>query len=155
MSFLKQIEKYFVYALVLIVGITIGGYLFSGVEPRSFLSLNHCESECLTSREFLGLLGSVGIQKFGKVIPLVVKETDKTIVINHPFPQTKVHYVVIPKIDIKDASGIKEGNELYIVDAFAVISQLIRENNLTKYRVITNGPGYQSVAYLHFHLLSN
>ena len=155
MRFIKKFEEYLIYAVVLIAGIIIGGYLFSGVQPRSFINLQRCEDKCLTSREFLGLLGSVGIQKFGKVLPLVIKETDKTIVIRHPFPQSKIHYVIIPKIDIKDMSDIKEGSEPYVIDAFAVMSQIIREDNLTKYRVITNGPGYQSVAYLHFHLLSN
>lgn len=155
MNFLKKLEKNLIYVIVLMVGVVIGGYLFSGVEPRSFLSLHACEEKCLTSRELLGLLGSVGIQKFGNVLPLIVKETDKTVAIKHPFPQARIHYVVIPKTDIKDISDIKEGDELYLVDALAVISELARENDLTKYRVITNGPGYQSVAYLHFHLVAN
>lgn len=155
MQVVKKTEKFLLYAVILISGIIIGGYLFSGVAPRSFLSLHNCENKCLNSREFLGLLGSVGIQKFGSALPLIIKETDKTVAINHPFPQAKIHYVVIPKIDIKDIGEIKEGDEPYIIDAMAVISELARENNLTKYRVITNGPGYQSVAYLHFHLLAN
>ncbi len=155
MQFIKKTENLLLYAVILIAGVIIGGYLFGGVEPRSFLAINNCENRCLSSKEFLGLLGSVGIQKFGSTLPLIVKETDKTVVINHPFPQAKIHFVIIPKIDIKDIGEIREGDEPYIIDAMAVISNLARENNLTKYRVITNGPGYQSVAYLHFHLLSN
>ena len=155
MAFLKKSEKYLIYGAWLILGIIIGGYLFSGVQPRSFLTLHDCESKCLTSKEFLGLLGSVGMQKFGGAIPLVIKETDKTVAIVHPRPQARVHYVVIPKIDIKDIGDIKEGSEPYVVDAFGVIAELVRENDLSKYRIITNGPGYQSVAYLHFHLLAN
>lgn len=146
--------KYLVYAGVLALGIIIGGYLFSGVEPRSFLAAADCKDRCLTSREFLGLLGSVGIQKLSGAMPLKVKETDLTVAISHPRPQAKVHYVIIPKIDMRDVGDTIEGSEPYLADVFAIIGELVRENNLEKYRVITNGPGYQSVAYIHFHLLS-
>jgi hypothetical protein len=39
-----------------------------------------------------------------------------------------------------------------LTDVFKVMSEIIREKSLVDYQVITNGPGYQSVSYLHFHL---
>lgn len=68
-------------------GVILGGYLFSDTQPRSFLALNRCEGTCLQANELLGLAASVGVQNFSALVPSVVKETDKTIVINHPGPQ--------------------------------------------------------------------
>ena len=40
----------------------------------------------------------------------------------------------------------------YLADVFKVTGEIVREKNLVDYQVVTNGPGYQSVSYLHFHL---
>jgi hypothetical protein len=80
----------------LLLGVILGGYLFSDTRPRSFRALNKCEGTCLQANELLGLAASVGVQKFSALAPSVVKETDKTIVIEHPSPQARVHYLVIP-----------------------------------------------------------
>lgn len=105
-------------------------------------------------KELLGLIGSVVVQKMPGMLPAVVLETDKTIAIEHPFPDTAIHYVVLPKKDIKNAGEISSENTAYLVDAYAVMSRLIREKNLRSYRITTNGPGLQDVAYLHFHVRS-
>lgn len=133
-------------------GILIGGYLFSQSQPRSFLALNRCQN-CLTPEDLLGLVASVGIQKFPGLMPSVVFETDKTIVVKHPFPSERVHYVIIPKKDIKNVGEISEADAQYLIDAFLVIRSIIERQNLSKYRFYTNGPGYQDVTYLHFHLV--
>jgi hypothetical protein len=88
--------------ITLVTGIILGGYLFSNTRPRSVLALNKCAGTCLQSKELLGLLTSVGIQNFPSLLPSVVKETDKTIVIEHPNPQARIHYLLIPKRDIKN-----------------------------------------------------
>lgn len=141
--------------IIFTVGALIGGYLFRDVQPRSFLAFDRCNESCLNTNELLGLIGSVGVQKLPELIPFVVKETDKTIVIESPVNEDTIHYVIIPKKDIKDVGDISESDKDYIIDAYAVIGQIIREKNLTKYRVYTNGPSYQSVNYIHFHLLSD
>ena len=139
----------------LVAGVILGGYLFADTRPRSFLALNKCESTCLQANELLGLATSVGVQKFSTLAPSVVKETDKTIVINYPSPEARLHYLIIPKKDMKNISEISEADGEYLIDALKVAGALIRENNLTNYRLTTNGPGYQSVTYLHFHLTAN
>jgi histidine triad (HIT) family protein len=141
--------------IALVIGMIIGGYLFANTRPRSFLALNNCESTCFQANELLGLLTSVGIQRFPAVIPKVVKETDKTIVIEHPSPQARIHYLVIPKRDIKNIGELSNDDGAYLIDAFKVARELIKEKNLTDYRLTTNGPGYQGVTYLHFHLTAN
>lgn len=137
-----------------VVGMVVGGYLFRGVLPRSFLALDQCQGTCLQSNELLGLLASAGIQNLDGVVPFVAKETDKTLVLNHPFPQKRIHYVVIPKKDIKDIGSLTPEDQVYLQDAFATMATMIKEQDLTNYRIITNGPGYQQATRLHFHLLS-
>jgi len=137
----------------LCIGIVIGGYFFSKSQPRSFLAINHCES-CLTHQDLLGLLASVAIQNFPGLMPSKVFETDKTVAIKHPFSSDRIHYVIIPKKDIKNIEGISEANAQYLTDAFLVARWIIEREKLSKYRLYTNGPGSQDVTYLHFHLVA-
>jgi len=138
--------------LALSIGIIIGGYLFSRTQPRSILALNNCGGTCYGANELLGLLASVGIQKFPALLPSVIKETDKTIVIEHPAPEARIHYLVIPKKDIKNIGELSDADRESLIDAFRVVAELIKEKDLVNYRVTTNGPGYQTATYLHFHL---
>ena len=138
--------------LILLIGIVIGGYIFADVQPRSFLSIHKCNDNCLKPNELLGLAGAVGM-KFS-TIPAPVEETEKSLVIIPPIKRASIHFVVIPKKDIKDVSDITQEDREYLIDAYTVIGELIRKHNLKKYKVYTNGPGYQTVNYLHFHLLS-
>jgi len=137
----------------LCVGILIGGYLFSQSQPRSFLAINRCQS-CLTHEDLLGLLASVAIQKFPGLMPFKVLETDKTVVIKHPFSSDRIHYVIVPKKDIKNIGEISEANAQYLTDVFFVARWLIEREKLSKYHLYTNGPGSQDVTYLHFHLVA-
>jgi histidine triad (HIT) family protein len=139
----------------LLAGVLLGGYLFSNTQARSFLALNKCAGTCLQTNELLGLAASVGVQRFSALAPSIVKETDKTIVIEHPSPQARLHYLVIPKRDIKNIADLSDADGEYLIDAFKVAGEIIREKNLTNYRLTTNGPGYQTATYLHFHLTAN
>ncbi len=139
--------------LSICVGILLGGYLFSQSQPRSFLSINRCQN-CLTQEDLLGLAASVGIQKFSKLVPLAVFETDKTVVIKHPHPSERIHYVIFPKKDIKNIGEISESDGPYLIDAYFVARSIIEKEKLFNYRLSTNGPGFQDVTYLHFHLVA-
>jgi diadenosine tetraphosphate (Ap4A) HIT family hydrolase len=108
----------------------------------------------LTHEDLLGLVASVGIQKFPGLMPFVVFETDKTIAIKRPFSSERIHYVIIPKKDIENIGEISGADTQYLTDAFLVGRWIIERENLSKYRLYTNGPGYQDVTYLHFHLVA-
>lgn len=149
---MTRIRTILLVAAALLLGVLLGGYLFSDSQPRSFLALNKCEGKCLQPNELVGLMASVGIQRFSALAPSVIKETDKTIVLEHPSPHARVHYLVIPKKDIKNIGEFSDSDADYLIDAFKVVSEIIREKNLVDYQLITNGPGYQSATYLHFHL---
>jgi len=157
-----QAKATLVSLLLLAAGTVIGGYLFSESQPRSFLSLNRCR-DCLSTKELVGLLVSVGVNKLPSVIPAVEFETDKTIVIKNPFRDSisdaKIHteaiddYLIIPKKDIRNIVDISEGDAPYIIDAYLAARHVIERNKSSNYRMFTNGPDFQDVDYLHFHLL--
>ncbi|HSS19298.1 MAG TPA: HIT domain-containing protein [Pyrinomonadaceae bacterium] len=135
----------------LLAGIAIGGYLFKGTRPRSFLAIRKCQTKCLQTNELLGLVASVGVQHFSGLVPSVVKETDKTLVIDQS-TKAGMHYVIIPKKDMKNIGDASEEDTEYLADALKVAGEIVREKNLTNYVLTTNGPAYQTVTYLHFHL---
>lgn len=138
----------------ILAGVVLGGYLFAQSQPRSLLALNHC-SKCLSAKDLAGLLVSAGIRKFPSFVPDVVFETDKTVAIKNPFVHSGVDYVIFPKKDIKDIGQLAEQDAPYLVDAYLVARHLIEGKKLTGYRFYTNGPEYQDVTYLHFHLVVN
>jgi histidine triad (HIT) family protein len=138
-------------AAMFFAGLATGAFLFTDVKPRSILAVRHCD-HCLDANELTGLAASVGLQKFLPAMPLVVMETDKTVVFQHPRPAEKYHYLIVPKKDIKSIGDLSEEDKEYLIDMFAAADALIRDKGLRKYRLWTNGPGRQAVGYLHIHL---
>ena len=139
--------------LLLSIGVVIGGYLFSQSQPRSLLAINRCQ-DCLSAKDLAGLLASAGIQKLPDLIPFVVFETDKTIVIRNPLTTAYVDYIIFPKKDIRNIGEINKEDSSYLIDAYSVARYIIDKEKLTNYQFYTNGPGFQHVTYLHFHLLA-
>jgi len=58
-------------------------------------------------------------------------------------------------LNIKNIAELSDSDNEYLIDAFKVVREIIREKNLTDYRLTTNGPGHQTATYLHFHLTAN
>lgn len=137
----------------LISGIIIGGYLFADTKPRSIIALHRCADRCYKPNEIAGLLLSVGLQKLNITGLKPVFESDKLLVVNHPEANTPFHEVIIPKKDIRDIADVSSDDAEYVMEVFGYISQRVKEKKLVRYKVVTNGPGYQNLAYLHFHLI--
>jgi histidine triad (HIT) family protein len=146
----RLLRKFIVLTAVFILGGAAGGYVVTHIQPRNFVDVENCSEYCLNSNQLLGLLGSIGIKL--EVIPDIILETDKTIVIKYPQPVDPIHYVIIPKKDIKSIEDVVPEDAPYIMDAIAVNRELVKREGITKYRFMTNGPGYQEVGYIHFHL---
>ena len=146
--------KFIVVIIIFFIGIVIGAYLFSDTQPRMVFDIKNCSEDCFNRDELAGLLVSAGIQKTSSIVPKVIKETEKTIVVDHPTPETEIHYVVFPKKDIKNISEISKEDQDYVMDALATIREIVKEKELVDYQVITNGPGQQQITYLHFHLMA-
>ena len=142
------------YAIALfafIVGLLVGRIIFTDSKPRSLLSFQKCSNR-LDSNEIAGLFASVVVQKLPGFIPKVILETDKTIVFNHPRPKHKIHYIIIPKKDIKNIGELTDDDKEYIIDLFSTVVAIINNQGIANYMLWTNGPGKQDVSYLHFHL---
>jgi diadenosine tetraphosphate (Ap4A) HIT family hydrolase len=108
-----------------------------------------------SSAELLGYLGSAATQHAPGLIRGVVLETDKSIAMKYPIPwEARGHFVVVPKRDIRDIGALAKGDEPYLVDAFAVLGKLARQQGMKSYEVMVAGPDEQHVRYLHFHLVS-
>jgi diadenosine tetraphosphate (Ap4A) HIT family hydrolase len=85
----------------------------------------------------------------------VALETNKTVAMKlAPSSLGRIHYVIIPKKDIKNIGEINEAAGEYLLDAYLVARRIIENEKLSKYRFFTNGPDFQDVTYLHFHLIA-
>jgi hypothetical protein len=107
-------------------------------------------------KDVLGLLGSLGIRAMAghlESIPGVVLETDRTFAIALPARRNRVHYVLVPKKDIRDIRQVSAEDQAYLTDAFLVARRLAEKERLKSYRISTNDRNLQTVAYLHFHLV--
>jgi diadenosine tetraphosphate (Ap4A) HIT family hydrolase len=58
----------------------------------------------------------------------------------------------VPKKDIKNIGELTDEDKDYIIDLYSTVVTVINRQGLKNYRLLTNGPGKQDVAYLHFHL---
>lgn len=143
-----------VFLIGLVLGGLVGAYFFIDTRARTFLALPHCTTQCIDRKELGGLLVSIGILKTPDLLPGVVEETDKTIAMKSPEPLATIDYLILPKKDILDIGDLGPDDAAYVADAFEVIADLVRTQHLHDYKVITNGPGFQQVRYLHFHLLA-
>ena len=148
----QRVRRLLAAASLFALGGAVGAYVFADTKPRSVLALGRCERTCYGRNQLIGLAASVGIARVPSAVPSVVLETDKSIALRHPRPEARIHIVVVPKKDIRDAGDVTEQDAPYVEDAFAVMAELIRRHKLHNYRIITNGPGFQDVSYLHFHL---
>lgn len=142
------------YLLVFIAFITglLSGALFFARTTTTTPYNPGSTSNPLSKLEAAGLLASVLVKKIPAVIPKVVFETDKSIAFEHPRPKHKIHYIFMPKKDIKNIGLLGKEDYDYLTDLFAAIAAQVNKHKLHNYRVWTNGPGKQDVSYLHFHL---
>lgn len=72
-------------------------------------------------------------------------------------PQAPIHILVIPKKHIVSAGDIDASNSETIARIFEAIAKMTKKLNIENgFRVVTNSgeSAGQSVAHLHFHLLS-
>jgi hypothetical protein len=136
---------------ILLLGVVVGGYLFRDARPRSVLALDRC-TDCMRPADLAGLLGSLEIAHAPGLVPFVVIETNRTIAIKEPLPGGHLHYVIVPKRDLKNIADITPADSAYLMDAMLVVRRLVEKDHMRNYRLYTNGPGLQSVTYLHFHL---
>lgn len=140
--------------IIFFAGLILGRFLFTDTRPRDLLTL-HLTRHGWDANQLAGLIASVLVRKAPGLIPNVILETDKILVFEHPRPKFKHHYLLVPKKDIKNIGELSAEDMAYLTDLFTVLGEMIRSQHLKRYRLWTNGPGKQDVAYLHFHLGSD
>ena len=150
-----QFKKFAAILLLFTTGILCGGYLFSRSEPRFFLSFADCQKRCYKPNEIAGLLTSSAILRAPFIIPDVVMESDTCLAIKNPTPEARIHYVLFPKHDTRNITTLTTEDSPFVLGCFALARELVSRDQLQSYRLYTNGPAKQEIAYLHFHLTSN
>lgn len=135
-------------------GIACGGYLFADTTPRSLLAVGSCQSRCYNANELAGLITSAAILRVPFLIPGVVLESDTCLAIRHPKPEARVHFVLFPKHDTRNIATLTPEDSPYVLGCFALARELVARDKLKAYRLRTNGPALQEIAYLHFHLVA-
>ncbi len=149
----RRIRLALFVALAFAVGLSIGARAFMNTQPRAWLNIASCADRCYRPNDVAGLLASAGIVNTPKLVPRVVRESDKCLAVPYPRGGRHLHLVFFPKRDIRDIADLTADDTPYVMDCFALIRAIVNEQNLTDYRVYTNGPGEQDIAYLHFHLV--
>lgn len=155
LGYRMPIHRMIAYIIIFTAGIMAGGYLFSQSTPRILLPLENCQNRCYTTSEIAGLLTSAAILRVPFLIPRVVLESDTCLAIRYPKDEAIIHYVLFPKHDTKNIATLTLEDSPYVMGCFALAKALIVRDNLKSYRLTTNGPALQDIAYLHFHLVSH
>jgi len=92
-----------------------------------------------------------------KVLPVDrLLDTDTLIAFYHPAPSYQVHILLVPKRAIADLSSITPDDSAFLSELFQSVRILVDryDLDLKGYRLIANGGKYQTLPYLHFHLIS-
>jgi histidine triad (HIT) family protein len=88
----------------------------------------------------------------------IVYESKYSLVFKDINPVAPIHLLIIPKIQIKSISSIKDEDSLYLSDLFISakkVAELLNVNNNGYRLVINNGrDGCQTVDHLHIHFIA-
>ena len=152
---IMRFKLFAISSMLFAAGVACGGYLFSKSQPRDFLPFRGCQDRCYKPAEIAGLLASAGIQRTPFLIPGVVLESDTCLAIRNPRPEARIHYVLFPKHDTKTITTLTPEDTPYVLGCFALARELVARDHLQGYRLYTNGPEFQEISYLHFHLISD
>lgn len=152
---LPRLRAGVVLSLTFLIGFLLGAALIHRPIPNAPEELPPAR-EPWNPKDVLGLLGSLGVRAMAghlESIPGVVLETDRTFAIAIPARWNRVHYVLVPKKDIRDIGQVSAEDQAYLTDAFLVARRLAEKEGLKSYRLYTNDRSLQTVAYMHFHLV--
>ena len=142
------------YILTLLVGVLMGGALFSKSIERSFLAVENCGKECLQPKDLAGLLGSLGIQHAPTLLPFFEAQSKECVAIRHPNPEGRFHLVFLPKRDARNVLELTQEDIPFLVGCLALAREQVAKAGVRNYRLVTNGPALQHVTYFHFHVIA-
>jgi len=155
-SVMKRARLAVVILLTFATGFLLGAAAIHRPIPNAPLELPPARAPWKT-KDVMGLIGSIGIRNLAGhlgAVPFVVLETDRTFALAMPTTETRRHFVLVPKKDIRDIGQVSADDAPYLTDLFLTARYLAEKEGLQDYRLYTNGRGRQTVAYLHFHLVA-
>jgi Scavenger mRNA decapping enzyme C-term binding len=140
--------------LVFLLGVVVGGFMFSKSIPRSFLAVTECGERCLQPRDLLGLLTSAGINHAPDLLPRKAAESSKCVGISHWAPQGRYHVAFFPKRDVRNIMELQEEDMPFFLDCLALARKHVSAAGFENYRFVSNGPALQHMTYFHFHVIA-
>jgi len=147
-------KKYLIAGSIFCIGILLGGALFSRTIERSVISPSPCDGDCYAKADIAALLLSVGIQLAPNAIPGKVAESQKCIGIQHWRPEGRYHVAYFPKRDARNIMELQAEDAPYLLDCLALAKAHVAKAGHSNYRLVSNGPALQHVAYFHFHVIA-
>ena len=141
--------------LIFAAGFGCGAATFIRTQARPLPPVRECRSpeECLTDKQVLGLVASAGLHLAPGLLPHIVAQSRVCVGIDSPRKDAPVDLVFFPRRDVRNVLDIDPEDEPYVMGCFALMRQVADQRGLRDWRVMTNGPGQQDIAYLHFHLM--
>lgn len=152
-----RLLKIFGCCLLFLAGFGLGGYAFVQTQARPVpLPGRDCASvlDCATDVDLMGLLVSSGLHMAPGFMPKLVARSQHCVGIVSPRPEAPIDLVFFPLKDIRNILEVAPGDEPALMDCFALMHQVAQRRGLKDWQVLSNGPGQQTIAYLHFHLFA-
>ena len=101
---------------------------------------------------------SIFSQIIDREIPAnIIFDDDKCIIIEDISPQAPIHYLAIPKKEIKSISDLSETDHGIIDHLMIAIKNEMSKKGIKDYRLVINNGSEagQTVFHLHIHVLAN
>ena len=84
-----------------------------------------------------------------------LRETETLMAFHHPKPSYAFHILIVPKKSVESLIQLDSTDSAFLTDLYSTVQSLVEEYQLSAYRLIVNGGGYQDFPQLHFHLISD
>ncbi len=87
----------------------------------------------------------------------IIFEDDKSIIIEDISPQAPIHYLAIPKKEIRGISDLSDSDQGTVDHLMYVIKNEMSKREINDYRLVINNGSEagQTVFHLHIHILAN
>jgi hypothetical protein len=150
-----RVRRLILLPLVFVAGFACGGFSFVDTQARPLPPLNVCQVHCLANPQLLGLLTSAGLHLAPGLMPDLVAKSDDCVAMSSPQPEANVDLVFFPLHDARNLLEAGPEDMPYLLGCFSLMRRVAAERHLIGWRVLSNGPEQQRIAYLHFHLLAD
>ena len=142
--------------LVFLAGFGSGAAVFAHIQARPLPALSECgrDGGCMTDPQLLGLLTAIGLRLAPGLMPDVVARSPRCVGISSPQPEARIDLVFFPTRDMRNLLDLTPADAPQLMDCLALMRKVVEERHIAGWQILSNGPGRQYVAYMHFHLMA-